>query len=114
MNAKSAQRIVAAFKELEEFMFVKGQVDKTRQKLLRNFRIVDLLVRLLKYPIKAVVDEMYMVKIAAQVYSILYTYMRGSSKKNSLYFAKYIDFFEEQLSQKVFAKFRYFFPFCIF
>ncbi len=34
-------------------------------------------------------------------YDVLHTYMIGNSRKNALYFAKYIDFFQTQFSVKV-------------
>ena len=64
-------------------------------------QVVDLLVRLLKFPVGGVVDEVYFSRVCVEIYALLYTYMMGPSKKNSLYFAKNIDFFESQLLQKI-------------
>lgn len=64
-------------------------------------QVVDLLVRLLKFPVGGVVDECYFSRVCVEIYALLYTYMMGPSKKNSLYFAKNIDFFESQLLQKI-------------
>ena len=40
-------------------------------------------------------------------YNVLYTYMIGQSRKNSLYFAKYIDFFQLQISVKLVSTRKY-------
>ena len=64
-------------------------------------QVVRLLVRLLKFPVGGVVDEVYFSRVCFEIYALLYTYMMGPSKKNSLYFAKNIDFFESQLLQKI-------------
>ena len=34
-------------------------------------------------------------------YDVLYTYLMGDSRKNELYIAKHIDFFESQISYEV-------------
>ena len=39
VKAKEAHDIVAALKEMKEFMLVEGVPDKDRQKLLRNLRV---------------------------------------------------------------------------
>ena len=63
--------------------------------------MVDLLVDFLHFDVERVIDEQYLTKVFEQIYGVLLIYMRGSSKKNSLYLAKYIEFFEKQLSLKV-------------
>ena len=42
-----------------------------------------------------------MIRIFKEAYDVLHAYMVGKSRKNALYFAKYIDFFQTQFTQKV-------------
>ena len=42
-----------------------------------------------------------MIRIFKEAYDVLHAYMIGKSRKNALYFAKYIDFFQTQFTQKV-------------
>ena len=66
-----------------------------------SLEIIDLLVRLLKYPIDDAPDKVYMAEIFKCCYEVLQTYMIGNSRKNALYFAKYIDFFQTQFLVQV-------------
>ena len=36
-----------------------------------------------------------------EAYDVLYMYLKGDSRKNELYIAKHIDFFESQISYEV-------------
>lgn len=60
-------------------------------------QVVDLLVRLLKL---APEDES-LLHVFEATYEVLHAYMIGSSRKNALYFAKYIGFFQTQFDAKV-------------
>ncbi|XP_053402419.1 inositol 1,4,5-trisphosphate receptor type 1-like isoform X7 [Mercenaria mercenaria] len=100
LTAKKTHGIIAALKELKYFMTVDGQPDKDRQKLMRNLRVIDLLVRLLQCPLKDGDEEPHMIRIFKEAYDVLHAYMIGKSRKNALYFAKYIDFFQTQFTQK--------------
>uniref|UniRef100_A0A1I8IHP6 RYDR_ITPR domain-containing protein n=1 Tax=Macrostomum lignano TaxID=282301 RepID=A0A1I8IHP6_9PLAT len=101
LTSKETFRICHALRELRNFMLVNGEPCKARQKLLRNLRVIDLLVTLLKFPLKAVQDEHNLTKVFSEAYDILHTYMMGNSRKNALYFAKYIEFFQTQMVDKV-------------
>ncbi|XP_064627454.1 inositol 1,4,5-trisphosphate receptor type 1-like isoform X9 [Lineus longissimus] len=100
LNAKKTYKVLTALKELKIFLIVEGEANKNRQKLLRNLRIIDFLVKLLQYPLRGVPDELNLTKVFKEAYDVLYTYMIGNSRKNALYFAKYIDFFQTQFSVK--------------
>uniref|UniRef100_A0A1I8IDC1 Inositol 1,4,5-trisphosphate receptor n=1 Tax=Macrostomum lignano TaxID=282301 RepID=A0A1I8IDC1_9PLAT len=100
LTSKETFRICHALRELRNFMLVNGEPCKARQKLLRNLRVIDLLVTLLKFPLKAVQDEHNLTKVFSEAYDILHTYMMGNSRKNALYFAKYIEFFQTQMVDK--------------
>ena len=71
---------------------------KTRTFLVQ---VIDLLVRLLQCSFKEGEDESHMIRIFKEAYDVLHAYMIGKSRKNALYFAKYIDFFQTQFTQKV-------------
>lgn len=64
-------------------------------------QVIDLLVKLLQCPLKDGDEEPHMIRIFKEAYDVLHAYMVGKSRKNALYFAKYIDFFQTQFTQKV-------------
>ncbi|GFR73252.1 inositol 1,4,5-trisphosphate receptor type 1 [Elysia marginata] len=95
------QKLVAdALKEMENFMIVNSVPSKNRQKLMRNLRIVELLVSLLSIPCRGSPDQKHLTEIFLEAYDVLYTYLMGDSRKNELYIAKYIDFFLTQFEYK--------------
>ncbi|KAK3610322.1 hypothetical protein CHS0354_029791 [Potamilus streckersoni] len=100
LNAKKTHMVLTALEELRKFMMVKNQPNKNRQKLMRNLRVIDLLVKILQCPLDGVADEQNLILVFKEAYEILYTYMIGKSRKNALYFAKYIEFFQTQFTQK--------------
>ncbi|KAK2140830.1 hypothetical protein LSH36_1236g00007 [Paralvinella palmiformis] len=104
LNAKKAHKTTVALDELKDFMLVKNMATKERQKLMRNLRVIDLLVRLLQCPLQGAIDQTHLTKVFKGAYDVLYTYMIGNSRKNALYFAKYIDFFQTQITVKVIVK----------
>ena len=59
-------------------------------------------MKLLQFPLNGVPDEQNIILVFKEAYEILYTYMIGKSRKNALYFAKYIEFFQTQFTQKVY------------
>uniref|UniRef100_A0A1I8GPK3 RIH_assoc domain-containing protein n=1 Tax=Macrostomum lignano TaxID=282301 RepID=A0A1I8GPK3_9PLAT len=60
LNAYRCHLIVTALGELRDFMIVNSEPVKKRQKLLRNLRIVELLVRLLQTPFRGAADQQYL------------------------------------------------------
>ena len=42
-----------------------------------------------------------MIVIAKEVYNVLYSYLMGNSRKNELYIAKNISFFESEILREV-------------
>ncbi|KAI0227414.1 hypothetical protein LSAT2_022123 [Lamellibrachia satsuma] len=101
LNAKKSFKITVALEELRTFMLINGVAAKPRQKLMRNMRVIDLLVRLLRCPLHGAIDQTHLMRVFKASYNVLYTYMIGSSRKNALYFAKYIDFFQMQMNVKL-------------
>ncbi|XP_055955374.1 inositol 1,4,5-trisphosphate receptor type 1 [Patella vulgata] len=100
LNAKKTHQTLTAMEELRKFMYVGGLTSKNRQKLMRNLRVIDLLVKILQCHLDGVPDEANLIQVFKEAYDTLYTYMIGKSRKNALYFAKYIDFFQTQFTQK--------------
>ncbi|GFN95264.1 inositol 1,4,5-trisphosphate receptor type 1 [Plakobranchus ocellatus] len=100
LNAKKTHLTLTAMEELRKFMYVNGVTNKNRQKLMRNLRVIDLLVLILKCPLDGKSDEANLTSVFKEAYDTLYTYMIGRSRKNALYFAKYIEFFQTQFTQK--------------
>lgn len=66
-----------------------------------HVQIIDLLVEVLKCPLSESADDINLITVFKGAYEVLYTYMVGNSRKNALYFAKYIDFFQTQFGVKV-------------
>ena len=87
---------------------------------MKCFQVIDLLVKLLQCALKEGDEEPHMIRIFKEAYDVLHAYMIGKSRKNALYFAKYIDFFQTQFTQKVTQPERYpdkyylIFPFIIY
>nr|XP_019924346.2 inositol 1,4,5-trisphosphate receptor type 1 isoform X2 [Crassostrea gigas] len=100
LNAKKTHGIITALKEIKLFMLPLCQPDKNRQKLMRNLRVIDLLVNLLQCPLGDGEEESHVIRIFKEAYDVLHAYMIGKSRKNALYMAKYIDFFQTQFTQK--------------
>ncbi|KAK7475986.1 hypothetical protein BaRGS_00032753 [Batillaria attramentaria] len=100
LNAKMAHDIITSLKEMKNFMLGSDGPIKKRQKLMRNLRIVELLVSLLKVPFLESADQVHLTNIFVEAYNVLYTYLIGDSRKNELYIAKYIDFFLTQFEYK--------------
>ncbi|CAG2225799.1 unnamed protein product [Mytilus edulis] len=100
LNAKMTHDAVVALSELKDFMIVDSLPNKNRQKLMRNLRIVELLVYLLQIPFRGTADQHHLTRIFVEAYDVLYTYLKGDSRKNELYIAKYIDFFLSQFEYK--------------
>ncbi|CAC5372088.1 unnamed protein product [Mytilus coruscus] len=100
LNAKMTHDAVVALSELKDFMIVDSLPNKNRQKLMRNLRIVELLVYLLQIPFRGTPDQHHLTRIFVEAYDVLYTYLKGDSRKNELYIAKYIDFFLSQFEYK--------------
>lgn len=63
--------------------------------------MIDLLVNLLQCPLGDGEEESHVIRIFKEAYDVLHAYMIGKSRKNALYMAKYIDFFQTQFTQKV-------------
>ena len=76
-------------------------------------KVIDLLVRLLQFPLQGAIDLAHLVRVFKGAYDVLYTYMIGNSRKNALYFAKYIDFFQTQITVKVVRSLTRFVSLCI-
>lgn len=93
-----------------------GTPERKRQKLLRQLRVVDILVGMLKVLFKppegfAFVEGFNktgidleelpnfpkLKKICQTAYDLLAVYLDGDSRKNELYIAKYISFFQSQI-----------------
>ena len=68
---------------------------------MRVYQVIDLLVRLLQAQLQGAIDQSHLVRVFKAAYDVLYTYMIGNSRKNALYFAKYIDFFQTQITVTV-------------
>ncbi|KAH3769464.1 hypothetical protein DPMN_170733 [Dreissena polymorpha] len=66
--------------------------------------LYNLIQDLLQCSLKEGDEETHMIRIFKEAYDVLHAYMIGKSRKNALYFAKYIDFFQTQFTQKMIRK----------
>lgn len=51
------------------------------------------------------IDQTHLTRVFKAAYDVLYVYMIGESRKNALYFAKYIDFFQTQITVRIVSNF---------
>ncbi|XP_070537450.1 LOW QUALITY PROTEIN: inositol 1,4,5-trisphosphate-gated calcium channel ITPR3-like [Ptychodera flava] len=100
LNAKKVVEILNALQELKRFMIVKGEPVKARQKLLRNLKILELLVQICQLSYIGTSDERFAVQIIVECYNVMHTYVLGDSRKNELYIARFIDFFQTQIQRE--------------
>ena len=99
----------AAITEFNAFLLDKGLPNRRKQKLLRNFGLVELIVSMIAVNIKSFssapqamsFDELRTPSptkiLIVALYKVLSTYLMGNSRKNELYAAKHISFFITQL-----------------
>lgn len=66
-----------------------------------SLKVIDLLVRVLQCSLLGAVDQTHLTKVFKAAYDVLYVYMIGESRKNALYFAKYIEFFQTQITVRI-------------
>ncbi|OAF68200.1 hypothetical protein A3Q56_04067 [Intoshia linei] len=92
-----AVKIIKVLQDLQQFMIINGSPCKIRQKLMRNLRVVDILVEILKFPIDNTSDKILMTNIDVESYDTLNKYLKGNSRKNEMYISKYIRFFDSQI-----------------
>lgn len=88
-------------------MIVNALPDKKKQKLMRNLHLLDLIVYFFKMIFKPELAELYRINekklndILSAMLQVLLFYLKGDSRKNELYFAKYISFFENLENGKI-------------
>mmetsp|Transcript_19552 Transcript_19552/g.58269 ORF Transcript_19552/g.58269 Transcript_19552/m.58269 type:complete len:2305 (+) Transcript_19552:63-6977(+) len=102
------RRAVGALQELRQFFFSRGQEVKTRQKMLRCLKVVEVLVDVLKAPFAK--DSAYPITlddlgnpnvrtdksqlVCDEAAAVLQAYLEGNSRKNELYIARHLPFFQ--------------------
>ena len=91
---------IQALREFREFLIVDGEPDKKRQGLLRNCRIVHLLVEVLNLSLDES-DCTYMYDIIRSTYQLLYNYLVSPTRKGDLYLAKHMSKFMDQIANPV-------------
>eukprot|EP00050_Salpingoeca_kvevrii_P002520 m.196116 g.196116 ORF g.196116 m.196116 type:complete len:2530 (-) comp10628_c0_seq6:379-7968(-) len=110
LTSREAAKFCAALEELRAFMYIREVGVRQRQKLLRNLRVIELLVDMLKSPFapfntspSAITlndlhspEKRWTRSVLENVYSLLQAYLDGNSRKNELYIARHISFFLSQ------------------
>lgn len=102
-------RVYLALGAFIEFLSVRGETDRKRQKLLRNMGLVELVVASMQAMLKPynargleITDLAKKEHVAARMtiqrlYSLMETYAKGNSRKNELYLAAHVSFFHQQV-----------------
>ncbi|EDV25315.1 uncharacterized protein TRIADDRAFT_55241 [Trichoplax adhaerens] len=93
LRHSSTSKFVSTLKEISDFMIVNGEPCKHRQKLMRNLKIIELIVQILE-PSD---NDKFIQSIYCECYKLLNTYVMGDSRKNELYIARHIDFFQTRI-----------------
>jgi len=111
LTLRECDSVVEALEELTHFMFLRGTPVRQRQKLLRNLQVVEMLVAVLRVPFAphntsgaAVTLEDLKLKlhqltlrVSDAAYAVLEVFLTGDSRKNELYIAAHIPFFQSQV-----------------
>eukprot|EP00039_Didymoeca_costata_P011469 m.161015 g.161015 ORF g.161015 m.161015 type:complete len:2636 (+) comp15183_c0_seq1:24-7931(+) len=109
VDLQYAGRMVSMLKELKEFMYYRGQSQKRRQKLLRDFKVTELVVDMLRYnfnrfnpqsgvDLRTLNQNTQINQIVRMVCDaaadVLDAYLDGDSRKNELYMARHLPYFQ--------------------
>jgi inositol 1,4,5-triphosphate receptor type 1 len=86
-----------ALNELSTFMLDPYARQKDHQKLVRNLRILEQLVQILKLYNKESPDATALRRVCRGCYKIIEIFLQGDSRKNELYVSRFVPFFEEQM-----------------
>ena len=92
MQSRQMGKAELAIRELAEFLTVDGEYCKKRQKLLRNYQLVDMSVELLRFRSKTRLAASLEGVFSALI-GLLSAYLSGDSRKNELYMGRHMDFF---------------------
>eukprot|EP00040_Diaphanoeca_grandis_P002750 m.22601 g.22601 ORF g.22601 m.22601 type:complete len:2904 (-) comp13869_c0_seq1:198-8909(-) len=124
LTVPEANVVARVLHEIDTFMYVKGIEQKKRQKRLRDYKIIEILIEMLQTPfapcatsnteesVKSLFNNVgsnpvndfndivqYHHKnsflVMNQVFNLLETYLTGNSRKNELYMARHIPFLWE-------------------
>lgn len=106
--AVNVDELLILLKEMNAFLYTSEIPQRTRQKMYRDFKVVDLLIEMLKAPyslpcnrpdadhLMASFDEVCDAEVASindSIFLVLESYLKGNSRKNELYIAKHIPIF---------------------
>eukprot|EP00054_Salpingoeca_dolichothecata_P021398 m.136903 g.136903 ORF g.136903 m.136903 type:complete len:2486 (+) comp23973_c0_seq1:94-7551(+) len=90
-------------KSLEAFQRRRGEPIKQRQKLLRHLGLIETFIAILKLLKPGLIPghRTFEQRLSKRIYHVIQTYLEGDSRKNELYLARYISFFQSQISDGV-------------
>ena len=107
VSAGELAKVTATVKELDAFLEVSGTREKQRQKLLRNFHIVDILIDMLRIPFApdtrnalafsdlAKPEHSKLKELCDAQLALLEHYLDGAGCKNALYVARHLPFLHQ-------------------
>ncbi|XP_077862152.1 inositol 1,4,5-trisphosphate-gated calcium channel ITPR1-like [Saccoglossus kowalevskii] len=101
LTKRHSQKIILGLRELQQFMIVNGENIKDRQKLLRNLKVIDILVIITKLPYENRTDKEFIVDIIVECYNVMEQFLCGDSRKNELYLARFSNFFQTQTGKEL-------------
>jgi hypothetical protein len=111
ISSLETMQLTETLAEFADWMAPEGQPDRTRQKILRNMGIVEMLVEMLQVPFApfntsdSAVEFANLLqprhrntkRVADAVYKVLAVFLEGDSRKNELYISRHIGFFQTQI-----------------
>ncbi|KAK2143235.1 hypothetical protein LSH36_861g02042 [Paralvinella palmiformis] len=98
LKTRETTEIIEMLQELQSVLVMNSVPNKNKQKLVRNLRIVELLVKPTNSYECSIQSNL--TAIMVQCYDTLHKYLMGDSRKNELYMAKHLDFFESQIANE--------------
>ena len=113
VRGATARQVVSALDDLSGFLVLDGERNRIRQKLLRNLYVVEMLIEVLQAPFEPYNTSSEAIKtselrkypetnaIIDATYNVLRTFLLGDSRKNELYIAQHIPFFQSQVGCKL-------------
>jgi hypothetical protein len=65
------------------------------------WQIIDMLVRILQQQMTKADEDIALLNVSKASFDVIHAYLMGASRKNKLYFLKYLHFFQHQFNARV-------------
>ena len=94
-RAFAALDVLGALARLKDFLYHLGQPMRTRQKLLRNLGVIEMFIEMLQWAKSG--SDTAAPLVCTKLYDVMASFMDGDSRKNELFMARHIGFFQQQV-----------------